>query len=170
MSRITAAFDSEQQAQSALQELRSLGIADQHMSLQHRGDSSANVRPDPDGTVREGGDARVNPVLEGQDDRAGDTGFVVPPAVTVGVPVGLGGLGSPGATAVAAGALLQDHLRDDVNPINHHDNNHADREVRFYQDAYHDGKILLSVDAEDSVQEERVRDALARFDGRFFTP
>ncbi|GEM48314.1 hypothetical protein [Deinococcus cellulosilyticus] len=165
MSRITAVFHNESEVRSALQDLRNLGISDQHLSFSHRGEQGSGeaVRPDPDGTVSTDGN------YSGYALRREPLPYLVPPIANAGVPMGVGGLGSPGVGAVLVAGAMHDRLDDNVNPVQDHGGD-PDRESRFYRDAFDNGRYLISVDAEDSVQEEQVRDILGRHHGGFYTP
>lgn len=165
MSRITAVFHNDESVRAALQDLRNLGISDQHLSFSHRGEQGAGeaVRPDPDGTVTSEGN------YSGYGLRRDPVPYLVPPIANAGVPIGVGGLGSPGVGAVLAAGAIDHRLDDNVNPVQD-SRVDPDRESRYYRDAFNDGRYLISVDAEDSVQEERVRDILARHHGDFYTP
>ncbi|GGJ52218.1 hypothetical protein [Deinococcus roseus] len=156
MSRITAVFQNQQDAQAALQELHQLGVSDQHTYYSHRQQASGEtLRPDPDGTINtDTGDA----------DRPS---FLLPPVINAAVPVGIGGLGSPGAGAVLAAAALEEQPAGTHNPVVTAAD--PEKESHFYNDALRGGKLLISVDAADSLQEEQVRDALARHHGAFYT-
>ncbi|GEM48200.1 hypothetical protein [Deinococcus cellulosilyticus] len=169
MSRVTAVFRDSTQAQAAVQELKNLGIGEQHILLSHHSDSAAQTESSQDVQAAgptEDGTVNTDTLNDVAVQSANRDLFYIPPNNTM-APAGMGTLGTPMIVPVndAADNLIATQHMNTGNAVTHD----PARETRFYDDALRDGKILISVNTEDSVQEEHARDVLARHDGEFYT-
>lgn len=173
MSRVTAVFRDGEQAQKAVQELRNLGIGEQHILLSHHSDQVAQTEASRDArTSLPTEDGTLNP--DTRNDIAVQSAnrdlFYIPPNNTM-APAGMGTLGTPMIVPVndAADNLIASQHLNTGNAVSQTGPERSERESRFYDDALREGKILISVNTEDSVQEEHARDVLAKHDGEFYT-
>ncbi|GGJ21655.1 hypothetical protein [Deinococcus roseus] len=166
MSRITALFDDAAQTQAALQELRALGISDQHILLSHQSDFAAQTEASQDVAAGPTEDGTLDQtILEDVAVQSANRDlYYLPPNNTM-APSGLGTLGTPLVVPTYRPhnhQLATEHLNLGSTSED------SEQEIRFYQEALQNGKMLVSVLTEDSVQEEHARDVLAKHGGHFF--
>lgn len=162
---VSAVFDSEDEAQRALTELRSAGVNQDAISIigRHGEQSSAS------GTV-DGDDDGVNGSGAAKGAVGGAVGGALLGIAALAIP-GVGPLAAagaiassaiPGAAAIGAGAgavaggltgLLTNH-------------GVSDEDASYYEDRIHEGGIFLSVDTEEAgVSQETAREVLLRNGG-----
>ena len=167
----SAVFDSREEAQRALTELRSAGIRDEAISIVGRGDETGSGSTG-NFTSSDGGgetnDEAKGDVVKGAAIGAGTGALLGIAALAipgVGPLVAAGAIASsaiPTAAAIGAGAglaagslagLLADHGVDE-------------EDSRYYEDRLNDGGTFVSVKADDgSIPVEQARDILLRNGG-----
>jgi hypothetical protein len=158
---VSAVFDSQQEAERALNELRSAGIDEDSISIigRHGEQSSTD---DDDGDMNKSGAAKG---ALGGAVAGGLLGVAALAIPGVGPRAAAGAIASsaiPGAAAIGAGAgALAGGLTGLLT-------NHgvSDEDARYYEDRINQGGIFLSVDAEDAgVPTETAREILFRNGG-----
>ena len=167
----SAVFDSREEAQRALTELRSAGIRDEAISIVGRGDDSGSGSTG-NFTSSDGGGNDTNEgkgdVVKGAAMGAGAGALLgiaalaipgVGPLVAAGaiassaIPAAAAIGGGAGLAAGSLGGLLSDHGVDE-------------EDSRYYEDRLNDGGIFISVKADDgSIPVDRARDILFRNGG-----
>ena len=169
MSRVTAIFDSQAQAQNAVQALRQLGVSDSHLSIVARhGDNTAVAGSGS--AAHDAGDAAdgaTKGLLAGAGVGAlfGLAAALIPgvgPFITAGAlatSLGAAGGGAAagaivgGTTGAVAGALAK--------------SGYDEHESHYYGSAIEQGGIFVAVDADGSaVSDDQVRATLAQYGGR----
>jgi hypothetical protein len=169
MSRVTAIFDSQAQAQNAVQALRQLGVSDSHLSIVARhGDNTAVAGSGS--AAHDSGDAAdgaTKGLLAGAGVGAlfGLAAALIPgvgPFITAGAlatSLGAAGGGAAagaivgGTTGAVAGALAK--------------SGYDEHESHYYGSAIEQGGIFVAVDTVgSSVSDDQVRATLAQYGGR----
>jgi hypothetical protein len=168
--RVTAVFDNQSQAESAVSELRRLGISDNHLSIVARHGDHSNVS------------GSGSAAAAAAEDTAGDTGKGLLAGAGVGALFGLAAalipgvgpfitagalattLGAAGGGAVA-GAIVGGTAGAIAGALTNAGYNEND--AHYYGSAVESGGVLVAVDAEGSaVTSDQVRSIFAQYGGR----
>lgn len=169
MSRVTAIFDSQEQAQNAVQALRQLGVNDTHLSIVARHGDNTSVAGEGSAAHHAGdaADGATKGLLAGAGVGAlfGLAAALIPgvgPFITAGAlatSLGAAGGGAAagaivgGTTGAVAGALAN--------------SGYDDHESSYYGSAIEQGGVFVAVDADGSaVSGDQVRATLAQYGGR----
>jgi hypothetical protein len=170
--RVTAVFDSQSQAESAIHELRAMGVSDANLSIisRHGDEASAGGGGTASSAANDAGDAADGAgkgLLAGAGVGAlfGIAAAMIPgvgPFITAGaLASALGATGGGalagaivgGTTGAVAGALAK--------------SGYDENEAHYYGSEVERGGIFVAVDLNGALSGEQVRDTLARNGGRF---
>ena len=166
LNRVTAVFDSQQQAEQAVSSLRSLGVSDANLSFVTRHGES-------DGAGHDGhsaGDDAAKGLAAGAGVGAlfGIAAALIPgvgPFITAGTLL-TSALGAVGGGAVA-GALVGGTTGAIAGALSHA--GYDENEANYYGGAVESGGVLVAVDTTGStVSTDQVRSVLAQHGGRFY--
>jgi hypothetical protein len=164
MGRVTAIFDSQAQAESAISDLRALGITDAQLSAVSRHGDGTAAAADADDASEGAGKG----LLAGAGVGAlfGLAAALIPgigPFITAGwlataLGTTAGGMAAGaivgGTTGAVAGALARA--------------GYSHEEAEYYGGAVEQGGVLVAVDAHGSVTDDQVRSVLAQRGGRSY--
>jgi hypothetical protein len=169
LNRVTAVFDSQQQAEQAVSSLRSMGVSDAHLSFV----SKHNNELAGDGGAHDGhsaGDDAAKGLAAGAGAGAlfGIAAALIPgvgPFITAGTLL-TSALGAVGGGAVA-GALVGGTTGAIAGALSHA--GYDESEANYYGGAVESGGVLVAVDTTgSSVSTDQVRSVLAQHGGRFY--
>jgi hypothetical protein len=170
--RVTAVFDSQSQAESAIQDLRAMGVSDANLSIisRHGDDAAATGGGSAAGAAGDGDDAASGAgkgLMAGAGVGAlfGIAAALIPgvgPFITAGALATA--LGSVGGGAVA-GAIVGGTTGAVAGALSNAGYN--EHEANYYGGEVERGSIFVAVDLNGALSAEQVRDTLARNGGRF---
>ena len=169
LNRVTAVFDSQQHAEQAVSDLRSMGISDAHLSFVSQHSGGAGGGNGHDG--HSAGDDAAKGLAAGAGVGAlfGIAAALIPgvgPFITAGTLL-TSALGAVGGGA-AAGALVGGTTGAIAGALSHA--GYDENEAGYYGGAVESGGVLVAVDTTgSSVSADQVRSVLAQHGGRFYS-
>jgi len=162
----SAVFDSREEAQSAVSELRSRGIADSAISVIGRQDDGKMVDADGAGDLNKSGAVKGAVIGAGAGTLLGIAALAIP---------GVGPLvaaGAIAATAIPEAALIGAAVGTATGGLTGLLTKHGvdEEDARYYEGRLNDGGVFVSVNTEDAgMSSEEARDILYRFGGHSAT-
>jgi hypothetical protein len=168
MSRVTAVFDNQAQAEQAVAALRQAGIADTHLSFvgqQQGGAMSAGAHDDDDAGSRAGKGLLAG---AGVGTLFGLAAALIP---GVGPFITAGALATALGSAVAGGAVSGAIVGGTSGAIAGAlaKNGYNEHEANYYGSAVENGSILVAVDSHPGYSDEQVRGTLSQYGGRSYS-
>lgn len=169
LNRVTAVFDSQQQAEQAVSALRGMGVADANLSFVSRHGDGGGTDGAHDG--HSAGDDAAKGLAAGAGVGAlfGIAAALIPgvgPFITAGTLLS-SALGAVGGGAVA-GALVGGTTGAIAGALSHA--GYDEHEANYYGGAVESGGVLVAVDTTgSSLSTDQVRSVLSQYGGRFYS-
>lgn len=168
LNRVTAVFDSQQQAEQAVSALRGMGVADAHLSfVSKHGDGIASTDGAHEATDAGSDAAKGLAAGAGVGALFGIAAALIPgvgPFITAGTLLTTA-LGAVGGGAVA-GAVVGGTTGAIAGALAHA--GYDERDAAYYGSEVEQGRVLVAVDTTGSaVSSDQVRSVLAQHGGRF---